>query len=117
MKSNLSDKILENFFNHITTKSFFEDEKVIIIRNVTDKIKNIIEELIQKNIEEVTILLETEILEKKSKLRNFFEKDKNLICIAFYPDDFKNLNYIAQKFFKEKKINISQQIVKLIIER
>jgi len=57
------------------------------------------------------------LLDKKSKLRNFFEKEKNLVCIPFYPDDFKNLNFISQNFFREKKIKISQESTNLIIER
>jgi len=42
-------EILENkndFFDSILTKSFFEDKKLIIISRVSDKIKNIIEEII-----------------------------------------------------------------------
>ena len=38
----------ENFFNNISSKSFFENEKLIIINRVTDKIFNILEELIEK---------------------------------------------------------------------
>ena len=62
----------ENFFNNILTKSFFEDEKLIIINRVSDKIKNIIEELIEKNIEDLVIVLSASALEKKSKIRSLF---------------------------------------------
>ena len=113
-------EILENkndFFDSILTKSFFEDKKLIIISRVSDKIKNIIEEIIFKNIKDTTVILSTNILEKKSKLRNFFEKEKNTICIPFYADTSQTLNNIAQTFFKEKKISISQQTINLIIER
>ena len=107
----------ENFSNSLTTKSFFENEKIIIVKNATDKILNIIKDIIKKELTEITIILDSEILDKKSKLRNFFEKEKDLACIAFYPDDFKNLNFISQKFFKEKKIKISQESINLIVER
>jgi len=107
----------ENFYNSLTTKSFFENEKVIIVKNATDKILNIIKDIIKKELTEIMIILDSEILDKKSKLRNFFEKEKDLVCIAFYPDDFKNLNFISQKFFKEKKIKISQESINLIVER
>ena len=72
-------EILENkneFLNSILTKSFFEDKKLIIISRVSDKIKDIIEEIIFKDIVDVTIVLSTNVLEKKSKIRNFFEKKK-----------------------------------------
>ena len=113
-------EILENknnFFDSILTKSFFEDKKLIIISRVSDKIKDIIEEIIFKNIKDTTIILSTNILEKKSKLRNFFEKEKNTICIPFYADTTQTLNNIAQTFFKGKKISISQQTINIIIER
>ena len=108
---------IENFSNSLTTKSFFENEKIIIVKNATDKILSIIEDIIKKNLTEIIIILDSEILDKKSKLRNFFEKEKDLACIAFYPDDFRNLNFICQNFFKEKKIKISQESINLIIER
>ena len=105
------------FFNSILSKSFFEDKKIIIISRVSDKIKDIIEEISLKKIEDTKIILSANILEKKSKLRNFFEKDKNTICIAFYADTFEKLNSIAINFVKEKKISIPQQTINLIIER
>jgi len=108
---------LEDFLSTLFTKSFFEAKKFIIIKNVTDKIINVIKEIINKNLEETIIIFNANILEKKSKIRIFFEKDKNLICSAFYPDEFKNLNFIVQKFIREKKIKISQESINLIIER
>ena len=107
----------ENFFNNIFTKSFFENEKLIIISRVSDKIKTIIEEIIDKKIEDIKFVLSAEILEKKSKLRTFFEKEKNTICIPFYADNNKILNLITVNFFKEKKIPISQQAINLLVER
>ena len=105
------------FFNSILSKSFFENEKLIIILRVSDKIINIIEEISSKNIEDVKIILSANILEKKSKLRSFFEKNKNTICTAFYADNVQTLTSISHNFFKEKKISISQQTVNLLVER
>jgi len=113
-------EILENkneFFNSILTKSFFENKKLIIISRVSDKIKEIIEEVAFKNIVDVTIVLSTNVLEKKSKLRNFFEKEKNTICVPFYADTNQTLTNISINFFKEKKIPISQHTINLIVER
>tara|TARA_Y100000590_G_scaffold434615_1_gene552974 strand:+ start:4263 stop:5249 length:987 start_codon:yes stop_codon:yes gene_type:complete len=107
----------EDFFNSILSKSFFENEKLIIISRVTDKIKNIIEELSLKEIDDVKIILSANILEKKSKLRNFFEKHKTAICVPFYADNIQTLTNIANIFFTEKKISISRETTNLLIER
>ena len=103
----------ENFFNKILSKSFFETEKLIIILRSTDKIVNIIEEIIEKNIEDTKIILLANILEKKSKLRMLFEKNKNIVCIPFYADNFQTLNNIANTYFREKKIPISQETINI----
>jgi len=112
--------ILENkntFLNGIFTKSFFEDTKLIIISRISDKIKDVIEEITLKKISDIKIILLAGTLEKKSKIRNFFEKGKSIICIPFYSDNIQTLSNIAIKYFKEKKIAISQQLINLIIER
>ena len=56
-------------------------------------------------------------LDKKSKIRKYFETNKTTICIPVYEDNFQILNNIAQKFSKEKKLNLSQQIINIIVER
>ena len=77
----------------------------------------IIEEIIDKNIDDLRIILKTGILEKKSKLRGFFEKNPKTIIIPFYEDNNQTLLFIANNFFKEKKIKISNQNINLIVER
>ena len=108
-----SEEILEDFCN----KSFFEKEKFILISRATDKIFKVIEEIIEKDIEDITILLVSDLLEKKSKLRSLFEKSKNTICVPFYEDNQKTLSSLALNFFKEKKISLSQQNINLLVER
>ena len=105
------------FFNSILSKSFFENKKLIIISRVTDKIKDIIEEIFLKKINDTKIILSASILEKKSKLRNYFEKNKDTICTAFYADTNQTLGNIAVNFFRENKISISQETINLIVER
>ena len=106
-----------DFFYSILSKSFFDNKKLIIISRVTDKIRDIIEEIISTNITDVTIILSANILEKKSKLRNFFEKEKNIICIPFYSDTNETMSNLSLNFFKKKKISISQETINLIVER
>ena len=101
----------------IFNKSFFDDKKLIIINKATDKILYLIEELVENNIKDIKILLKSNKLEKKSKLRSFFEKEKNLIICAFYEDNYQSLLSIIQKTFREKRINVSNESINLIIER
>ncbi len=107
----------ENFISGLINKSFFDQSKLILISRVTDKIIYMVDTFIEKNIDDVTIVLNAGILDKKSKLRSKFEKEKNLICIPFYKDDTKNLVQIANSFFAKKKISISREIINLIVER
>jgi len=113
-------EILENtneFIQGLNSKSFFETKKIIIIKRGTDKIISILSEIISKNYQDTIIIVISENLEKKSKLRIFFEKQKNCICVAFYPDNNQTLMGVAYDFLKKKNIIISSSDLNLIIER
>ena len=113
-------EILDNisdFFNSVLTKSFFDNEKLIIINRATDKIRETVEELFEKNLEDVQIVLNSKNLERKSTLRKIFEKEKSIICVPFYEDNNQTLNSIISLFFRNKKIPISQQLINILIER
>ena len=107
------DESISNLMN----KSLFDDDKLIIISRASNKIYNFINEVIQRKIERIKIIINSDNLEKKSKLRNLFEKEKDLICIPFYEDNEKSLGIIAQNFFKKKDIKVSQEIINLLIGR
>tara|TARA_Y100000816_G_scaffold6551_1_gene4014 strand:- start:3145 stop:4140 length:996 start_codon:yes stop_codon:yes gene_type:complete len=107
----------KDFMTSILNKSFFEEKKLYIISNVTEKILVLIEDFISSNIEDITIIIVASILDKRSKLRNFFEKEKNTICIPFYSDQNRTLSFLASNFFKEKKISISQEVINFLVER
>ena len=119
--SNYEEKeILDNqeiFFSNILTKSLFEEDKIIIIKRATEKIFKLIEEINKRKIVDLLIIIETENLEKKSKMRLFFEKDKINICVPCYPDNEQTLTKLAFYFFKEKKINISMENINIIINK
>ena len=104
-------------YEKLQTKSFFDEKKLIIINRSTDKIKNLIEDIILKNFDDVNIVLTSSILEKKSKLRSLFEKNKELVCIPFYKDTEQTLINLVTIFCKNKKINISRHNINLIIKR
>jgi len=104
-------EILENekvFFENILVESLFDKNKTIIINRSTDKILKVINEIFDKSLENNIVIITAENLEKKSKLRSLFEKERNLVCIPFYPDTEKTLLKLAIDFFKDERIPISQ---------
>tara|TARA_B100000575_G_scaffold63136_1_gene48212 strand:+ start:2874 stop:3866 length:993 start_codon:yes stop_codon:yes gene_type:complete len=107
----------EAFYENILSGSLFENSKIIIINRATDKIYEIIQDLIDRNIHNIKIIINAGILETKSKIRSLFEKQKDLICIPTYPDNNDTLSKLAVIFFRDEKISISQQNINLIIEK
>ena len=113
-------EILKNekdFFDRILSHSFFDNEKLLIIYRTTDKLYDTAKEILKREIKDLTIVFVSENLEKKSKIRNLFEKNKKTVCVAFYPDDQRTLTFFINEFFKKFKISISQEIINKIIER
>ncbi len=108
-----SDQFLESLFN----QSLFDNKKCIIIKRGTDKIVKIIEEIDKKKIDQITIIINSDTLEKRSKLRNFFEKSKENLCIPFYPDNNQTLSKITYDYLSSKKIHISQININLIVSK
>jgi len=113
-------QVLKNqneFLENSLANSLFTKNKTIIIQRCTDKILPIINEILKSKTGNLSLILNSEILEKKSKLRTFFEKDKKLICVAFYPDNYETLLRLVQNFLKEKKISLSQSNINLLVDR
>ena len=112
------DDIIENeetFYNNIYSGSLFGNKKIISINNSTDKIINQIEDIVGKYPENVFIIIFSDILEKKSKLRNFFERNSKTACIPCYLDTEKDLEIIAQNKLKKNAISISKESMNLLI--
>ena len=107
----------ENLYNHILSESLFSQKKIIIVNRASDKILKIIEYLNEKSFSDVFIIINAKNLEKKSKLRSFFEKSKEFIAIAFYPDNNQTLAKNAALFFNENKIPMSQENLNLVISK
>ena len=89
----------ELFYEKMFNQSLFEKEKIVIINRCSDKIYEIIENIIEKKNSDIKVILNANILEKKSKLRNLFEKSKELIIVPTYKDNLITLADIAKKFF------------------
>ena len=114
------EEILKNkkiLFDEILNKSLFEKHKNIIIKNTSDKIFNLVLELLEFEAQDTIVIFDSNNLEKRSKLRNLFEKEKNTTCVAFYEDTWNDLQQIINQFLKQKKISISQSNINLLISR
>ena len=107
----------ENFYNFVYSGSLFGNKKIITIFEATDKIIKKISNVFDKSPENVLVIIFSGILEKKSKLRNFFEKSKEAICIPCYLDSEKDLEIIAQSEFKKNNISLSREAINLLIEK
>ena len=107
----------EIIISELLNKSLFESKKILLISRVTEKILNSIYEITEKDVTDLKIILKSGILEKKSKLRNFFEKESSLAVIPFYEDDYKSLSFIVNDFITKNKIKLSRESINLLVTR
>ncbi len=111
------DDILKNqniLTNEILNKSLFEEKKIIFIEQVNDKILNTVEELIDKITDE-TIFFFSKVLEKKSKIRSYFEKSKEIGIVPCYPDNEISIRKIIEKSLKNYQ-GLTPQVVNIILQ-
>ena len=111
------DTILKNdeyFFEQINNVSLFGKEKVFFIENVNDKILDIIKEIETKN-KSQKLYLFSNILDKKSKIRNYFEKSENFGISACYNDNEIGLRKIILEKLKGY-IGLSAENINMIID-
>ena len=106
-----------NFLEDLYSKSLFQTNKTIIIKRATDKIINFLIDIRDKNIDDITFIINSGSLEKKSKLRSLFEKEKKFICVAFYQDDQQTLFKLAENFLRGRNILISNLDINIIIKK
>lgn len=114
------NQVLNNqneFLENTLANSLFLPKKTVIIQRCTDKILSIINEILMSETKDLTLIINSETLDKKSKLRTLFEKNEKLICVAFYPDNYETLLRLVQNFLKEKKISLSQSNINLLVDR
>ncbi len=107
----------DNFISNLFNRSLFEAAKIIIISRSSDKLVDTITEVLEKKIIDTKIIVKCSNLERKSKLRNFFEKENSIICTPVYEDDSRSLNLVIQNFLKKNNFNLSQEIKNILIER
>ena len=109
--------IKDEFISSLSTKSLFETHKLIIVSRCSDKLTNLLAEILENEITETKIIIKSSNLEKKSKLRNLFEKEKKAVCTPVYEDDSRSLNSVINIFLREQNFNLSQEIKNILIER
>ena len=111
------EEILKNkniLYENFANESLFSEEKIFFLEQATDKILEQILEVLEKKNEKIKIYIFSEILDKKSKLRNLFEKDKRVAIFACYEDTEKTLiNYIVKELAGFK--GLTGEIINLII--
>ena len=107
----------DEFLLSLQTKSLFENNKLIIISRGSDKLFNLVTEILEIEIIDTKVIIKCSNLEKKSKLRNLFEKEKKAVCTPVYEDDNRSLNSVINIFLKEQNFNLSQEIKNILIER
>ena len=105
----------ENFYNLAYTGSLFGSKKIITIYGATDKLQKRINDIYDKYPDNIFFIIFSEILDTKSKLRNFFEKNEKSICIPCYLDNEKDLEFIAQLELKKSNIKLSREAINLLI--
>ncbi len=107
----------EIIITELLNKSFFESKKILIISRTSDKITKTVEEIEERDMMDVKIIFKSGPLEKRSKLRNYFEKNRNLISIPFYEDDVRSLTSVIIAFITQHKIKLSRESVNLLVNR
>ncbi len=100
--------------NEFKNTSLFSNKKLIIVHQASDKfIKDI--EALKNEKENTKIVMISELLDKKSKLRYLFEKDKELSIIPCYNDNDYTLQRIVKDELKNFK-NLTKEVIELILE-
>ena len=102
------------FFREISSDSLFSEKKVIFIDQASDKILDLIQEVEKIDLKE-SVYLFSSILEKKSKLRAFFEKSKKYNIVPCYEDNEVTLKKIILQSLKDFK-GITTENINLIID-
>tara|TARA_B100001248_G_C27377766_1_gene455237 strand:- start:428 stop:1429 length:1002 start_codon:yes stop_codon:yes gene_type:complete len=108
---------INDFFNNVLNQSLFEKEKTLIINRCSEKILDVMSQILEKKTSEVKIILNAGLLETRSKLRITYEKNKDLVIIPTYKDTSQTLIGITRKFFNNYKISLSQETINLLVNR
>jgi DNA polymerase-3 subunit delta len=105
----------ENTINYYLNGSLFDENKnILIIKNCSDKIIETLNK-IKNNLDDNTIIINSEILLKNSKLRQFGEYDKLAICIPCYQETKLDIKTFLKHQLQINQIQLSEKQIEIII--
>jgi DNA polymerase-3 subunit delta len=105
----------DNIIGYYLNGSLFDDNKNIsIIKNCSDKILETVNK-IKNNINDNIIILNSEILLKNSKLRQFGEYDKLAICVPCYQETKFDIKKFLSQQIQINNIELSDSQSEVII--
>ena len=107
----------KEFYNSIYSGSLFGSKKIITIQDGSDKIFEKIKDVVNDCPENISLIIFSGLLEKKSKLRNLFEKDKTALCVPCYSDSDKDLEIVINTELSRNGIRLSRESINLLIEK
>ena len=105
----------EIIYNEINNTSLFNEKKVIILHEVSDKIFKIVEELLDRTGNNLKLFILSGNLDKKSKMRNLFEKVNNIGIIPCYNDNHRTMAEYIKLKLKDYR-GLTGEIINLIID-
>ena len=101
-------------YESINNRSLFSEKKIIFIQFATDKILNEVIESLEKESVDTKIVIIADNLDRKSKLRILFEKEKKLAVFACYQDNDRSLiDYINKELAGYK--GVTGELVNMMI--
>ena len=106
---------IDNFFNEVLNISLFDEKKIYFINQVNDKILDIIK-IIEPKIDSQKFYLISESLDKRSKIRNYFEKSNNCGVVACYNDNEISFKKIIIDRLKDYK-GVTTENINLISDK
>ena len=106
---------IDNFFNEILNISLFDEKKIYFINHVNDKILEAIKK-IEPKIDSQKFYLMSELLDKRSKVRNYFEKSNNCGIVACYNDNEISFKKIIIERLKNYK-GVTTENINLISDK
>jgi DNA polymerase-3 subunit delta len=110
------NELLKNnlLYENTTNRSLFSEKKIIFIHEASDKVFDQVKECLEKENNEIKIYIFADKLEKKSKLRSLFEKDKKLATFPCYEDNERTLiTYVNSRLRNFK--GLTGEITNIII--
>ena len=100
----------------IKTVSMFHTNKIVVADFIKDKHLNIIENIVLEAPQKTLLIIRDSNLTKSSKVRRFFENDKNSFSLACYDDDHRSIMKNIDEFIKRNKFTINRDVKNYLLQ-